>query len=595
LVAVTCVVLLAVFWQLSRSAVRTKSATIDEPTHLAGGLVALRNGDYRIDPRTPPLAKLWAALGDVGLPVTFVRRGPLWADLSWDAVGETEWSNRTLFADRENDGVALLDRARGMMLVVGVALGAAAAAWASRLGGPAAAVVTTVLFCFDPNLIAHAPLVTSDTPVALALLGLSALAWSFGRRATVLRCVGLGLCCGAAFNVKFSGLLAGPILAALLLIRVLGPADWPLPAGRVARSRTARLAVALSAGLIAAGITVATTWACYGFRYRPARSPVVRVDLPKITAEARNVTADRPDALDRFVHWADDHHALPQPMLAGLLAQSTSVARWPAFLNGQQYDDGRVLYYPLAVLYKTPLPTLTLAAVMVVSWPLRRRWARRATASDGASAWVMTCLAVPAGLFALTALRTHVDIGIRNVLPLFPFAYVAIGCAVASAWRHRPSLTVEVVGPLLACLVVSTVSAWPDYISYFNAGVGGTRGGFAHLSDSNLDWGQDIKSLVDWQRQHPGVTLYADLFAAGDPAWQGLRCRPLWVPDADMQPRLNYPRPGPSMFAVSATHLQGMYVHPAQRPFLTALRRRTPTAVLGGTIYLFDDVYNDRM
>ena len=604
-----CLALVAAFAALSTSAARTKNATIDEPVHLVSGLVASRLGDLRIDPDNPPLWKRWAAWGDVGLPVRFEPDGPVWRDASWDPVGEATWSARTLFGTPGTDGVRLLNRARGMMLVLGAAAAAATAAWAGRLGGPVAAVVAAAVFCLDPTVIAHASLVKSDVPFTLAMVLLAWGAWAFGRRATAAGVIALGVACGGAVDAKFSGLLAGPVLAALLVARALGPTAWPLPGGRLATTRRQRLAVAAAAGVTAAVVCVGFTWACYGFRYRTAPSPAVHVDLPAITARARRyaaaaalghpatdaeVAARRPGALDRFVHSADDRRLLPQPLLAGLLYQTTNTTRWPAFLDGRWYDDGRVAYFPLAILYKTPLATLAVAAAVVLVVPVRRRWrgATIAAAADGVW-WSATCVAVPAGLFAATALTTHVNIGLRSVLPLYPFLAVALGTAVAWAWRHRPRLTAAAAGVLLAALAAETVAAWPDYIPFFNAAVGGPRGGFAHLADSNLDWGQDVTALADWHRAHPGTPIYADLFVTGDASLYGLDCRPLWTRDPAGL-RLTTPRAAGAVLAVSATHLRGLYADPAQQPFYADLVRRPPMRVLHGTIYLYADADADR-
>ena len=55
----------------------------------------------------------------------------------------------------------------------------------------------------------------------------------------------------------------------------------------------------------------------------------------------------------------DNRHLLPQAMLAGLLYQHACVQLWQAFLDGDLYGKGRWTYFPLAILYKTPVSELT--------------------------------------------------------------------------------------------------------------------------------------------------------------------------------------------------------------------------------------------
>jgi len=79
-------------------------------------------------------------------------------------------------------------------------------------------------------------------------------------------------------------------------------------------------------------------------------------------------------------------------------------------------------------------------------------------------------------------------------------------------------------------LICETLSAWPDYIAFFNFPTGGELGGLAHLGDSNLDWGQDLKALARWRQNHSQLPLYAKLFESVDPAFYGLKYHEVSIP-----------------------------------------------------------------
>lgn len=137
---------------------------------------------------------------------------------------------------------------------------------------------------------------------------------------------------------------------------------------------------------------------------------------------------------------------------------------------------------------------------------------------------------------------------------------------------------------LAAGLATETLCAYPNFISFFNIAVGGERGGIYLLGDSNLDWGQDLPKLAQWQEQHPDKTLYLDYFGVCDPAAYGIRY--LNVPGGYVYgppPRTD----GPGVAAISATKLQGLFVADPQYDFAARFHDRKPFAVLGGTIYLF--------
>ncbi len=586
-----CAALIATAAALSATAARTKSATADDPTHLVAGWRSLWDGDYRLDVANPPLWKMWAALGSPATTLRLPTAGPLARPVAFAPDDEPLASTRVLFDTPGTDGRRVVEHGRAMMLVVAVALLAAVAARAYRLAGPAAAVVATALLAFDPTVLAHASVVKGDLMLGLALVGLTGLATRAGRRATVAAAVGLGVVCAAAVQAKFSGLLAGPMLALLLLLRVLTPTPWPA-LGRVARSWPARLAVAATVGLVAAAVTVTLTWGCYRFRYRPTPSPTAGVDMAAVydrsaragasaalgrPATPAEVAARPPTRLVRFVRWADGRRLLPQAFGAGLVAQATAVSIWPGYLDGHVYYDGRAAYFPLALLYKTPVAELAALALAAAGVAAVRR-----------AGWAGACIAVPAVVFGLSALAAHVNIGLRTLLPLYPLVAIAAGCSAAWAYRRRPRLTLILCVTLLGCEAVTAAAAWPDYLPFFNAAIGGPEAGLAHLGDSNLDWGQDVPALADWARRHPDRPVYADLFLAVDPAVYGLRVHWLWTPDASgrMRPRLP---DRPAVIAVSATQLQGLYVDPAHRRFLAEqVVRRPPVSVLHGTIYLYD-------
>src|SRR6185436_15895222 len=106
------------------------------------------------------------------------------------------------------------------------------------------------------------------------------------------------------------------------------------------------------------------------------------------------------------------------------------------------------------------------------------------------------------------------------------------------------------------------------------------------LGDSNLDWGQDLPLLAAWQRAHPDENLYLGYFGQADPAHYGIRARRLPTSDPRV-PGTELPTPGErATLAISATHLQGIYIwNPWLDRFYAAARRQRPRAVLG-TIYL---------
>jgi 4-amino-4-deoxy-L-arabinose transferase-like glycosyltransferase len=86
--------------------------------------------------------------------------------------------------------------------------------WSWQLAGVWAAIFATTLFAFDPNFLAHGPLVKNDVLITLLMTTMLIAVWRFGRRGTLPALAGMTVACAAAVNVKFSGLLLGPLRTA---------------------------------------------------------------------------------------------------------------------------------------------------------------------------------------------------------------------------------------------------------------------------------------------------------------------------------------------------------------------------------------------
>ncbi len=169
---------------------------------------------------------------------------------------------------------------------------------------------------------------------------------------------------------------------------------------------------------------------------------------------------------------------------------------------------------------------------------------------------------------------TNIALGLRYVLPIFPFLYVGAGrlvpwvAGLPGRWRW-------VGGTIVAAGLVATATAtaWihPHYLAYFNQVAGGPENGSRHLIDSNLDWGQDLVGLKRWLDRHaPGERVGIAYFGQIPPAIFAVRGEPLnwFLPPARprgwgrrMPPRYlqegEHP-PAPGLYAVSASLVRGL-------------------------------------
>jgi hypothetical protein len=598
-----CALLLALFAGMAHMAVISKSPTFDEPLHALSAWLQLRHGDFRVDPEDPPLWKYWAGIPNKTDALRFENLDAFVDFHSHDVFMEWPLVVRILYQTPGNVEVSdqFIGRSRTMMLIVGVGLGVMIAFWSWKIGGAVAACAACLCFALDPNFLGHAPLVKNDVAFALVMLALSYAVWKVGQRITVWNVITVALLCAAAMNVKYSALLLGPIVAALLIIRALLPQPW-IFLRRELRSIPARLGAAIGICLFAAIVTYIGIWACYQFRFRPAPASNASLDLQAQVRHAAenalrsanpnmvNPTMEQIQGFEntpftRTAIFFHQHHLLPEAFLTGLLYTYQSSLARSTYLLGEYSRTGWWYYFPVAMLVKSPLSLIAalLASVAAAIYAFRDR---KNSIVESPHTWTALCLALPPAIYLLVAMTSNLNLGLRHVLPVYPYLYIAIGLAASSVWRRRPQVSQIAIAALALFLFIEARVGFPDYIAFFNAVAGGQRGGLYLLGDSNLDWGQDLKLLARWQQQNPGIPLYLVYFGVADPDAYGIDY--INFPGGYQFGRKIELRTEPGVLAISATNLQGIYLSHQAREAYSMVKQHEPLEVLGGSIYLYE-------
>lgn len=513
-----------------------KSATVDEPLHLSKGYVALRLGDFHVHPENPPLLRMWAAL-----PLLAMRDVRLDTNtVFW--TSDDQWSFGHEFLYRQNDADRLLYSARFMIALLGVLLGALLFCWARELYGVGAATGVLAFAVIEPNLLAHAGLVTTDLGATCFIFGAMYFLWRTARACTTGNLAGLTVFFALAQASKFTALLLWPVAIIVLI--------W--------RRKPAILLLLLAGWLVA-------VWASYGFRYAPtagasglyefSRDPGVMARVPRLAA---------------VVDWVDRHRLLPNAYSQGLLIEQARGQHWLAYLRGHISRDGWWYYFPVAFAVKTPVALLVLLAGGIALSVKRREFFLPVIFVAGMS----------------VAMTTRLNVGLRHILPLVPFALLLAGRAIQEILVSRRRLFVGALAALWLFAAEELALAYPHTLAFFNQAIGGPRAGHEWLLDSNLDWGQDLKGLGRWMRENNVEHVNLSYFGSADPAYYGIRCTyldgsPSFAADAIAAPRL------PGFVAISAQNLHGVLFDEAGRAHYRPLLAMEPVAVIGHSIYVY--------
>jgi len=543
--------LLVVMALLCVLSLRTKSATVDEFAHLPAGYYYWKTGDFSLYGKNPPLVKLICALPLLAMDVSM--------DVDRSYPGAEDW-RPWLFgtdfmrqnADRYDD---IFFAGRIPVVFLALVLGFCLFWWARQLYGAVAAVVCLFLYVFSPNVLAHARLVTTDLGCTLFIFMATYFFWRLFWTADRKAPLWAGVSTGLALLTKFTGALLFPIYLGLWVLSRLDArkqADKESTSTSLSRGGVSLLVIGVVAVLV---VNLG-----YGFRG-------TFQTLSAIPHQSRFF-----EALDRF-----PLNAVPIPFpaeyLRGFDRQKVDAEEgvFLNYLNGKLYTEGKWYYFPYAFGVKTPI---ALQAALLVAFlclfKKRSEWAINAVPL------------IPVVVVLLVfCFANEINVGLRYILPAFPFLFLWAGAPAALALQNRFARLAG--SAVLLAYAAASLSIFPHYLAFFNAWAGGPDKGHEHLLDSNLDWGQDLKGLANYVKTEGIEELGFAYFGHVDPKIYGIDYHVVGK------------EPETGIIAVSANYLYGLpylitYTEqpiPIRPNTFAWLEDDEPVATIGHTVLVF--------
>ncbi|RJP70885.1 MAG: phospholipid carrier-dependent glycosyltransferase, partial [Candidatus Abyssobacteria bacterium SURF_17] len=367
--------------------------------------------------------------------------------------------------------------ARVTMLGYALGMGTLVFIWASQLFGPTGGLLALGLYCFNSNVLGHASLITTDIIYACFSLFLLYFFWRFMSGGDWRWVVAAGVSLGLALLSKYSGVLwflVLPVVGAVLLM-LDSRRDGQEVAADASFRPWGRFLVAL---VLIFFLALLVLNAGYGFRETLA--PIRTGHY-----QSRLLSALSDNALTSWIPLP-----IPAPFMQGFESQKyISEVGHPAFLAGMHSTQGWWYYYLACFVLKMPAafwPILGCAAVGLVREKDRKR----------RSAVVLLLISSLATI-AANSFLSNSHAGFRYVFASVPPLFVLGGAAVksvSSRWGKRALFTLAVL------YVASALWVHPHHLAYFSELVGGPKNGYKWLSDSNLDWGQDLDHAREYVR-----------------------------------------------------------------------------------------------
>ena len=575
-VALIWILFAVVFGLISLTSFVQKSPTVDEPVHLLSGYANLKWGDYRANPEHPPLAKMWAALPLMLMDVRDPRAtAPDWNRIPTESPRALHTVNvAAQFLFVENDAERLFFYAKSMMIVLAIALGLCVFTWSRELFGLSGALASLVLYALDPNILAHSQLVHTDLTFTtlffvatyfycrsldqLSIRNLSLAAFFFGLVAIAKYAYGAVLLVWLLLG-GLRAIFAQPIAISL------GETTWVTKRWQ----KSMALCGIFACLMLSAYCFI---WLAYGFRFDAV--PGGQLHLPLVEEMPTS------PLLHRLVGTLLEYRLVPEAWVYGQLHIYNNLGR-DTYLFGKTLSGaGSWLYFPVAFAVKTPMPTLLLFLGSFVLWFQDKNQRR-----------TERVLVVVIAAYFFLAVGAGINIGLRHILPIYPFIFVLAGGTAATLWQGRTKWKRVGVAILGVWLLLSATLTYPHFLSFFNEVAGGPRNGHKILLDSNLDWGQDLKGLKRWMAQNyiPRIQfLYFGIFNAAVPRYYAIDAVFLpgsWVEANDITRETARP---PEHLAMSANLLYGRFQGGADEDFVTPFRSLTPVAEIGNTILIYN-------
>lgn len=576
--------LIALMGTLSLLSMAKDSLTFDELAHIGAGYSYLAKQDYRLNPEHPPLIKDLAAVPLLFLNLKFPEQSDWWTQKDTAPAWWVQFNfGKELLYGSLNNPTQIIFWSRIPMILLLLFLAWFLYRWGKKLGGPLVGLGSLFLIAFSPTFLAHGRLVTTDVAAALGAT-ISMYYWlQFLDNPKKENVAKAGLAFGLAMLMKFTLLLLVPTFVIMtLLYALLNPAS--------SRIRTMTKYVSLSIGAALIGLLlIASVYQAQIWNYPQER-------------QVRDTAADlAPNKIaplkDLVIGMAEIPVLRPLAQYARgvvMAGQRTAFGN-TVYFKGEISASGFSSYFPTLYSLKEPLAYHVLNAILPLGFAfllLKEFLKKRSGGSFFSSAisWIRENFTVISffifiNIYWASALLGNLNIGIRHLLPIYPFSFLLLAWGCKELYIRLGEITKRTFALMLLILgawyAVSSLSSFPHYLSYYNELAKGQ--GYKIAVDSNYDWGQDFYRLRDFVNANNIDRIQLDYFGGESPEyWLGEKYVKL---DPQNPPKLGW-------IAVSLNQLMGGIAKPVQgydqpSQYYQWLSQYTPVATAGTSIFIY--------
>lgn len=504
---------------------KNDAATYDEVAHIPAAYSYVTQHDTRINPEHPPLIKDLAGIPLLFMHLNFDTSQKFWTgDLPnmWD---EGQWAaGRHLLYEAGNNPDKIIFWARIPIILLSIILGLFLFKWGKELAGTSAGLFALILYAFDPNILGHNHFVTTDIGIAAFLTFSFYYFLKFIKNPSWKNVLLGGIFLGLLLVSKFSSILAIPVFGLILIIYPLlknnsDKNNW--------KTKLLNLGKYLLRGTLAILVALIVVWFVYEINiFNMPKETFSKTINFFFSADDANIKA----SLANKTLQALNQSSITRPLGAYLFGPFWTFKRVSGG-NGayflQQVGNGFTWYFPVVFTIKETLPFLFLA-FLSIAYTMKQLFSRFAfseirsrIANFIRKSVIEYTLLIFIVLYAYVSISGGLNIGFRHLFPILPFAYLLIAKKVSEFIKNSHLVSQRsfrlILIFLIAWIVLIPVLNYPSYTSYFNESIGGSKNGYKYVTDSNTDWGQDLKRLKIYIDQHPEIDkIRVDYFGGGN-------------------------------------------------------------------------------
>ncbi|MFZ5559479.1 MAG: ArnT family glycosyltransferase [Patescibacteria group bacterium] len=611
ILSIILVVLMLILATISQ---KQESATMDEVAHIPAGYSYLTQRDMRLNPEHPPLLKDLSAI-----PLLFIKNINFPSQIkSWKEEVNSQWDFGFAFLyNSNNDADKIIFWSRLPMLLLLIALGFFVYRWTKELYGKWPALLAIFLFSFSPTFIAHGRYVTTDVGAALGFFVatyyfvkcLSAEASGEGG-AKIKYWIIAGIFFGLAQLIKFSLVLLIPYFGILLLIWIyIRHREVKPPFGGLTSENFLKIFFAyILKFILIVVIGYILVYPIYLFH-------VSNYPAEKQISDTQYHSSHFPfKPAAKLVDWMVEKPILrpwAQYLLGLFMVFQRAAGGNTTYFLGEVNNVGWLSYFPIVYAIKPPLALhiLTIIAILFLAWQINLKQVIRLPFGNRITKnlkqyFPEIAMLIFLAIYWAVSIKSNLNIGIRHILPTFPFVYVLISGQIKRIFEYvkskrfnlrfsevkPPKISFEiwclVLGALLLWYALSSLNIFPYYLTHFNELIGGVKNGYIYVTDSNLDWGQDLKRLTKWVNEQGIKKIKVDYFGGATVEYYlGNKYEHWW---AERNPQ----EAKDSWLAISATFLQQNRAIPTKgfdkkTDYYLWLYEYEPITVIGNSIFVY--------